>query len=50
VPGDPERISWKKRDSEGVPVDDETWREITESAVSVGMRAEDLDVIAGIKA
>ena len=50
VPGDPERISWRKRDSEGVPVDDETWREITASAVSVGMRAEDLDVIAGIKA
>ena len=48
VPGDPERMSWKKREAEGVPVDDETWREITESAVSVGMRADDLNDIAGI--
>lgn len=50
VPGDPERMSWKKRETEGVPVDDETWREITASAVSVGMRADDLNDIAGIQA
>jgi len=50
VPGDPERISWAKREAAGVPVDDETWREISAAAVSVGMTAADLDRIAGLAA
>jgi uncharacterized oxidoreductase len=32
VPGDPERLSREKRIAEGVPIDDETWREIAEAA------------------
>ena len=39
-----------KRGAEGVPVDDETWREISEAAVSVGMTVEDLNRIAGVAA
>ncbi len=50
VPGDPERMSSAKRKAEGVPVDDETWREITEAAISVGMTAERLNSIAGLAA
>lgn len=50
APGDPERISTAKRAAEGVPVDDETWREITAAATSVGMTSEDLNRIAGIAA
>ena len=50
VPGDPERMSSAKRQAEGVPIDDETWREITESAKSVGMTADDLNRIAGLAA
>lgn len=47
VPGDPERMTSAKRGAEGVPVDQETWREITESAIAVGMTADDLNRIAG---
>ena len=32
IPGDPERLSRAKRIAEGVPIDDETWREIAEAA------------------
>jgi uncharacterized oxidoreductase len=32
IPGDPERLSREKRIAEGVPIDDETWREIAEAA------------------
>jgi uncharacterized oxidoreductase len=32
IPGDPERLSRAKRMEEGVPIDDETWREIAEAA------------------
>ena len=32
IPGDPERLMRAKRIAEGVPVDDETWREIAEAA------------------
>jgi uncharacterized oxidoreductase len=32
IPGDPERLSRDRRIAEGVPIDDETWREIAEAA------------------
>jgi uncharacterized oxidoreductase len=50
VPGDPERMTSASRKAEGVPVDDVTWREITESAISVGMTAAALNEIAGLAA
>jgi len=50
APGDPERMSRAKRTAEGVPVDDETWREIAEAAESVGLPAARLNEIAGLAA
>ncbi len=50
VPGDPERMTGAKRRAEGVPVDDETWREIIASAESVGLSAQRLNKIAGLAA
>jgi hydroxycarboxylate dehydrogenase B len=32
IPGDPERLMREKRIAEGVPIDDETWRELAEAA------------------
>ena len=40
IPGDPERLSREKRMSEGVPIDDETWREIAEAARGVNVLVE----------
>jgi uncharacterized oxidoreductase len=37
LPGDPERESMARRLAEGIPIDDNTWREIREAAESVGM-------------
>jgi uncharacterized oxidoreductase len=40
IPGDPERISRAERLKSGVPVDDETWRELTLAARSVNVLVE----------
>jgi uncharacterized oxidoreductase len=40
IPGDPERLSRAKRMTEGVPIDDETWREIAEVARGVNVLVE----------
>jgi uncharacterized oxidoreductase len=40
IPGDPERLMRAKRIAEGVPIDDETWREITEAARGVNVLVE----------
>jgi hydroxycarboxylate dehydrogenase B len=37
LPGDPERESAAQRSAEGIPIDDNTWREIREAASSVGL-------------
>jgi uncharacterized oxidoreductase len=37
MPGDPERESLKRRLEEGLPIDDNTWRELMKSAASVGL-------------
>ncbi len=40
VPGDPERAMIAERTAEGIPIDDETWREILSAAESVGLSRE----------
>jgi uncharacterized oxidoreductase len=40
IPGDPERANRARRLAEGVPVDDETWREIAEAARGVNVLVE----------
>ena len=40
IPGDPERLSREQRIAEGVPIDDETWREIAEAARGVNVLVE----------
>ena len=40
IPGDPERQSRAERIVEGVPIDDETWREIIEAARGVNVLVE----------
>jgi hydroxycarboxylate dehydrogenase B len=40
IPGDPERLMREQRVAEGVPVDDETWREIAEAARGVNVLVE----------
>jgi len=40
IPGDPERLSRANRIAEGVPIDDETWREIVEAARGVNVLVE----------
>lgn len=48
IPGDPERQTMAERGAEGVPVDDETWREILAAGESVGVTAEELRRIAAV--
>jgi uncharacterized oxidoreductase len=40
IPGDPERLTWAKRIAEGVPIDDETWREFAVAARGVNVLVE----------
>ena len=40
IPGDPERLSRAKRIAEGVPIDDETWRELVGAARTVNVLVE----------
>jgi uncharacterized oxidoreductase len=42
LPGDPERESFERRSAEGLPIDDNTWAQIREAALSVGMPQEAL--------
>jgi hydroxycarboxylate dehydrogenase B len=39
LPGDPERASMAARLADGVPIDDNTWRELAEAATSLGIDA-----------
>jgi len=48
VPGDPERASRANRSAEGVPVDEETWRQMKEGAALFGLRDEEMNRIAGL--
>jgi uncharacterized oxidoreductase len=40
IPGDPERLMRETRIAEGVPIDDETWRELVEAARGVNVLVE----------
>jgi hydroxycarboxylate dehydrogenase B len=40
IPGDPERANRAARLRDGIPIDDETWREIVEAARGVNVLAE----------
>jgi uncharacterized oxidoreductase len=40
IPGDPERLTRAERIKNGVPVDDETWRELTVAARGVNVLVE----------
>lgn len=47
VPGDPERKARATRGAEGIPIDDESWRQVVEAAGRVGMPAAEIDEIIG---
>jgi hydroxycarboxylate dehydrogenase B len=40
IPGDPERLSRAERMKNGVPIDDETWRELTVAARGINVLVE----------
>jgi len=40
IPGDPERRTRAERIANGVPIDDETWREITAAARAINLLVE----------
>jgi uncharacterized oxidoreductase len=48
APGDPERAALALREREGIPVDEESWRELTEAGVSVGIDRRAIETIAGL--
>lgn len=37
IPGEPERRERERREREGIPVDDQTWRQICETATRYGV-------------
>ncbi len=40
IPGDPERLTRAERVANGVPIDDETWRELTVAARAINVLVE----------
>ena len=40
IPGDPERLTRAERIKSGVPVDDETWRELATAARAINVLVE----------
>lgn len=46
VPGDPERVSKADRLANGIPVDDQTWRDMQEAAARVGLNRADVAAMA----
>jgi len=40
IPGDPERLTRAERIKNGVPIDDETWRELTATARAINVLVE----------
>jgi uncharacterized oxidoreductase len=46
IAGEPEREYRAKRELEGIPVDDETWKEIRAAAVKLKLSAEKIDALA----
>ncbi|MFT5175501.1 MAG: putative oxidoreductase [Gammaproteobacteria bacterium] len=48
IPGDPERATNIERSNKGIPVDEETWREMIGTAALVGIDAVTIETVAGI--
>jgi len=46
IAGEPERETRAKRERDGIPVDDETWREIRAAAGKLGIAPERIDLLA----
>ncbi len=46
-PGDPERLTRKERSKNGIPIDDGSWRQLLETAGSVGLSDADIERIVG---
>ena len=46
IAGEPERETRAKREREGIPVDDETWREIRAASGKLGIASERIDLLA----
>lgn len=42
IPGDPERITMENRISQGIPLDEVTWDKLCTTAISVGVKQEDI--------
>ena len=48
IAGDPERISLREREKDGIPVDDNTWNQILDAGENLGLDRENLLNISGI--
>ena len=45
IPGDPERQSFAARSTNGIDIDDNSWRDITNAANAAGLSADDLNAL-----
>jgi uncharacterized oxidoreductase len=50
LPGEPERISAERRERDGIPIDDGTWREVLEAAAKLGITQTEIDQAVGANA
>jgi LDH2 family malate/lactate/ureidoglycolate dehydrogenase len=41
IPGELERRERERREKNGIPIDEETWRQITETAVRYGVKLDE---------
>ena len=48
IAGDPERISLKERERDGIPIDETTWEQILDAGVKLGLNRDDLLKTSGI--
>ena len=48
IAGDPERISLKERERDGIPIDENTWEQILDAGVNLGLNRDDLLKTSGI--
>ena len=48
IAGDPERISLKERERDGIPIDENTWEQILDAGVNLGLKRNDLLKTSGI--
>ena len=48
IAGDPERISLKERERDGIPIDENTWEQILDAGVKLGLNRDDLLKTSGI--